>query len=1095
MLKRLQLLLSIVTIGVIYSYGQDFEKFTSYKHIQNGIKLHDEEKYKEAIIEFKKVNKNDTNFVLAVLELANSYIANKQDSLAVIACNQALHITSPYAPSVMLYKANALDNMGKSDEAIKIYQEGSKKYPLNYSFNYELGILYYKKKKYAEAHEMFVQALKVNPYHASSHLQMGNLAIQQGKIVPAMLAWSYFLTIESSTDRAKEVVIKLEKLSNNEFQFDDAITIESQKDLDDFSEVEALVKSKVALTNKYKSEIDINYTINKQLQLIVEKMTVDKSDKGFYMQFYAPIYKDIYKNDYFEPFIYSIFSGLKIPKVDSWNKKNKKTIEQFGDWFADYLGKNYLTYPTTLNGKTVTARHWYYNAGKISGIGNRNAANENIGYWNFYYPNGILKSEGEFTNASVPVGKWKYYTETGLISSTNTFVNGKVEGAVDAYYENGSILINKNFKNDQLDGTQISYYPTGVKKMTYLFKNGIQNGKETSYAPNGKLKYEVGVTNDKYEGEVKQYYENGHLKEKSTFKNGLRNDKSFDYHNYPENAVKTECFYTNGILTGDYKTYFPNGKIDEIGKFNKSGKRDGVWKSYFDNDSLFSIENYDNGKYDGITKYYDNKGRQTSESIYKNDYLLEYKAFDVKGKVIYQNKIDDKKNYTMSLRYANGNKIREGKIVEGKAEGEWKYYDKNGSLTEKTTFTNGLRQGKSLKFYETGKVKTEMFYVDDELEGYYKEFYKNGNTKREGVYAKDKFHGEWKYYYPDGKLKEIDFYKDDEYDGWQEYYAINGKLESEEYYELGYVKNRIIYDSLGNIFQDIQFNKGTGLYDLKFKNGKTNFKYNRENDFIQGAATAYYPNGQIRVTQNYLDGFLNGEIKYYYVDGKIQSQYNYVNGKKHGKQYQYFEDGNVKDETEYLYGELNGKDNDYYPNKQLKTSANYKNDELDGERYIYDETGELVIVRYYENGYFTSYSYKDNSGNLVKPIEVKNETGIIKAFFKNGQPSIEYNLKLGSIDGKRIIYHVNGKVASEEYYINSDQTGVNKYYYSSGKLRSEINYSNDEKNGKATYYHENGNLKSEEYYINGELNGELKKYDTNGKLISKFIYYNGYMIE
>jgi len=53
MLKKLQLLLSIVTISVIYSYAQNFEKFTSYKHIEDGIKLHDEEKYKELNDDFR----------------------------------------------------------------------------------------------------------------------------------------------------------------------------------------------------------------------------------------------------------------------------------------------------------------------------------------------------------------------------------------------------------------------------------------------------------------------------------------------------------------------------------------------------------------------------------------------------------------------------------------------------------------------------------------------------------------------------------------------------------------------------------------------------------------------------------------------------------------------------------------------------------------------------------------------------------------------------------------------------------------------------------------------------------------------------------
>ncbi|MBL0330659.1 MAG: hypothetical protein IPP64_14905 [Bacteroidetes bacterium] len=271
-MNKIITLVSMLCSVVSFSYAQTSLEVDSKKIIQKGVALHDEEKYAEAIVEFKKVNPNDTNYVLACVELVNTYIASEQDSMAVIVCDQASVLPSSFAPSLLLYKANALDKMGKSDEAMKLYNEGIKKYPLNNSFYFELGILKYRQEKYAETHDLMIQSIKCNPYHASSHHVMANLALKQGKLIPAMLAWQYYLLLDNSSTRAKSIVSELEKIAKNEYEFKDVIKIDGLSEQDDFSELEALVKSKVALTDKYKSKIKLKFNITKQMQLILRRL-------------------------------------------------------------------------------------------------------------------------------------------------------------------------------------------------------------------------------------------------------------------------------------------------------------------------------------------------------------------------------------------------------------------------------------------------------------------------------------------------------------------------------------------------------------------------------------------------------------------------------------------------------------------------------------------------------------------------------------------------------------------------------------------------------------------------------------------------------
>src|ERR1019366_3121208 len=549
-------------------YAQTEIEIDSKKIIEKGASFHDEKKYEEAIAEYKKVNKNDTNYVLSLVELAYTYESSNKDSLAVLTCNEILQTPSPYTVKALLYKAYAFDHQKKYEESSKCYEEGINKYPLNNLFYYDYGRLKYNQKKYKEAHDLFVKSIMYNPYHALSHLMMGNLAVKQGKLIPAILAFQFYLLIDNSSDRANGVVTELEKLVKIEDEFKDAEKVEELSEQDDFSELESLVKSKVALGSKYKSQAKLNFNITKQLQLISEKIVVNKEDKGFYMQFYAPIIAEQYKLDFFEVYSYSILGGLNNEDVDKWLKKNKKVSDEFGSWINKYIGENFATFETVLNNKNIKARHWYNSSNKISSVGNVDAAGGNIGYWNYYYSNGILQAEGGFDDKNQRDGVWKFYDQNQTLKDVERYSHGKLSGKAEGYYSNGSIKANYNYVNGLLDGLQIIYYPTGVKKNEYEYKAG-EEIKQRNFYKTGKLEYEVTVANKKYEGDVTKYYKNGHIKEKSFFKEGNREGKYESYYNVSEKQLQSEGIYEKGEVVGEWKSYHQNGKLEETGMSDK----------------------------------------------------------------------------------------------------------------------------------------------------------------------------------------------------------------------------------------------------------------------------------------------------------------------------------------------------------------------------------------------------------------------------------------------------------------------------------------------------------------------------------------------
>jgi antitoxin component YwqK of YwqJK toxin-antitoxin module len=1085
----------ILLLTCYKAFSQSANEFNSIKIIEKGIELHDSKKYTEAALEYKKISRSDSNYVLAATELATTYIASGKDSLAVELCNDLLEIPSSFIPKILTLKANALDNLKKVDEAIKVYEEGITKFPLYYSFTLELGILKLRQEKYKEAYDWFLKSVKVNPYHASTHYYLGYIAAKQGKQVPTMLAWLFYLTIDHSSDRSKQMVVALEKMAKNEYTYDNIVKIDELEDQDDFSEIEALVKSKIALDKKYKSETKLNFNITKQVQLMMEKMELAKNDKGFYMQFYAPFFLELYKKKMLEPFSYDILAGVENKEVDSWVKNNSVKINAFINWEVEYLSETISYYEENLNGQLVKVRHFYSTTNDIFSVGNLDAKKQSVGYWNYYYNNGIKKSEGGYNDKNQRQGIWKFYHKDGITKSTENYMNGAVEGQVETYYTNGSIETRKNFVKNLLEGEQLVFYPTGVMEKSLEYKADIENGKEKRFHTNGKINYEINVVNGKYEGDLTQYYMDGHIKQKASFKEGKRNDKYTQYYDDPENGISEEGSYENGVATGVYKTYYQNGKLSETGEFNKDGEKNGVWKNYTDDNILISEETYNKGKNSGITRNYDNKGILAEEFIYKNDMLQEYKAYSKDGKVIYQNKKGEKNNYDVVLYYQNGNIKKEGHIKSGELDGKWKFYNINGYLIREANYVNGSNEGKSFTYHENGKVKSETDFVKNKKNGYYKLYHKNGAVQQEGGYVDEDRVGEWKSYYPDGTKGAVNFYKDGITFNWQQYYCANGKLDYESLIEFDYAKERIDYDSLGKRTQVSQLNKGTGVLDIKYADGKPYWKVNYLNGLKQGPCTGFFPNGKTSVTKNYSDNEVNGELKTYYPSGQLKNTEKYINGDLEGKTIKYFEDGTMESAFEYINGKESGKSYTYYPNKQTHVEYSYKNNLLEGKTTYYAESGDLIMVRNYEEGVLVSYQYIDKTGNLCSPVEVKNETGTIKAYFKSGTPSLEYTLKNGALEGKRIQYFADGKISEESNFITDDRDGIRKLYYPSGKIKQVENWKSDLQIGISSTYHENGKIKLEEFYINGKRFGPQKTYDEKGSLVKTYYYYDDEIIK
>ena len=141
----------------------------------------------------------------------------------------------------------------------------------------------------------------------------------------------------------------------------------------------------------------------------------------------------------------------------------------------------------------------------------------------------------------------------------------------------------RNFKNDILDGLSKKYYRTGQIELEYNYKSGKEHGLCKNYDKDGKLKLKYNFKEAKKEGLCISYYSN--------------------------EKIELEYYYKNDKLDGLCKNYDEDGKL-EFENYFKNDKR------YFGKDYKYFKEN--NQEVIKINYYIcDN---EDNEIIYQKDY-------------------------------------------------------------------------------------------------------------------------------------------------------------------------------------------------------------------------------------------------------------------------------------------------------------------------------------------------------------------------------------------------------------------------------------------------------------------------------------------
>jgi antitoxin component YwqK of YwqJK toxin-antitoxin module len=1072
-------------------------KPVSSKLIDDGIAAYDKEMYEDAIKCYLKILPGDSNYYTALYELGLTYSALKKNDEVVKIANQLLKMEEGSRSQNINLLGSALDDLGRSEEALAVYDDAIKKYPNDFLLHYNRGVTLFLAKRYNEAEKAFIRAAQLNPVHQGSNYFLGVINLMAERYIQGLMALEYAMVLRNQTSKYTSAISILDESSVLQFPKKEDMIKLGKSETDAYNSVNEIYASLIALNAKYKPKKLPALRVVKQTALFFDNIeSIDATDNSFYTQHYLKFFKKIKEKKQVRTFIAQVFSNTNNAELNKLLASEQANLDKLDVSFKEFVGETASKVNIEYLGKTYYCSVQYNNDGGISSAYELDETGNQIsmdGMVLAFYDNGGIFKEARLKGGELD-SECKIYDSKGNLGEINVLENGTEQGKATEYYETGELQTTKSYKDGKIEGEVKIFYPDGKLKTTYILNDGLRNGEERSYYNDGKLASVYHYDQGEFNGKMEDYYHNGKVQYEYSYINGKLDGSLTSY--YPNGAQQAVKSFKAGTEVGVSKSYFPNGNLKEEGQFDEKGKHTGVWKAYFYNGALSREYSYLNGQKQGKGVEYDRDGIKHYEFEYNGGNYTSILFFDKKGNVIKEFK-EEKNVLNYSFYSPDGIKEFDGALKNGENDGLWSnYYTTTGTIFKTSNYKKGELNGLITEYFGDGKIKGEFGYEDGVQKGMAVTYYEDGVTLKSQYCAEEgEISGRCINYFPNGSKHDEAWYNAGKLNGPVTYYDLLGRIHSVNTYKEGVFVGEQIYDSLGNVLFESKIKPGLQPYTTYYPNGNIKTKGTYLNDDLHDTLWRYYPDGKVWSVFYYENGKAEGKALVYDHLGNLLEEKNFANGNLNGTFTAYYNNGKISEIKQYMDGNEYGETQSFYSNGAKEFLVNIENGLNEGWGTWFDENGNEMHKTFYLADDPVFYMYKDKTSKWVDAISLPESKGVMKSFYPNGKKFIERNYFGSSIDGTSTVYFADGSVYYAYSYAKGVRNGSSKEYYANKKLRKDENFWMGELHGTQKYYNENGTLFMELNYEFGNLNGSCKYYDKNGKLLYTCLYYQDMAIE
>jgi antitoxin component YwqK of YwqJK toxin-antitoxin module len=162
---------------------------------------------------------------------------------------------------------------------------------------------------------------------------------------------------------------------------------------------------------------------------------------------------------------------------------------------------------------------------------------------------------------------------------------------------------------------------------------------------------------------------------------------------------------------GPYRELYPNGKVFVEGQFRR-GRQHGEWKYYYDNGQLNRVATYKDGKPDGPREVFRADGTLWAKRGFKDGRRDgEWITYDNTGqKPIAEEHYDNgKPDGVWKYWYPNGQLRQQISLKQGKKHGPSMEWDENGGKRFEATFDEDKLHGTATRWFRDGRKIVQTY--------------------------------------------------------------------------------------------------------------------------------------------------------------------------------------------------------------------------------------------------------------------------------------------------------------------------------------------------------------------------------------------------
>ena len=221
-----------------------------------------------------------------------------------------LKTNSTIKPAAYDLLGNIYDKIQQPDKAIAAYNEGIKLDPNYQNLRFNLGLAYFRIKKYADAEQSAIDAIKLDTKHANSQRLYGLVAFHQNKRVAALLAFCSFLLLDPSNVKASEARTNIQSILNGgELKAGQGIATNDKSSIALNTRLTGIIAA--GKTKKLTGKALLEYQL-KSIFIMAGEQTAKKPDKDFFDKYFAEYFYKLAQGNNMTAFAKWISQGSDI---------------------------------------------------------------------------------------------------------------------------------------------------------------------------------------------------------------------------------------------------------------------------------------------------------------------------------------------------------------------------------------------------------------------------------------------------------------------------------------------------------------------------------------------------------------------------------------------------------------------------------------------------------------------------------------------------------------------------------------------------------------------------------------------------------------